>query len=97
MCQWNDNGSQYRTAIYTVNDAQLEEAVASRVRYQTGLQSSGFGEIQTEITMAGEFYYAEEPHQQYLAKNPLGYCNHGFCQVAYRSLSDVPSGQHGLH
>ena len=51
--------------------------------YQAKLSESGFGEITTEIAEAGEFYYAEEEHQQYLAKNPYGYCNHGFCQVPY--------------
>lgn len=81
--QGNDIGSQYRTAIYGTNDAQLEAANASRDRYQSGLTASGFGEITTEIAQAGEFYYAEESHQQYLAKNPNGHCNHGFCQVAY--------------
>ncbi len=83
MGQGNDIGSQYRTAIYGTTDAQVEAARASRARYQSELTSSGFGEITTEITAAGEFYYAEEEHQQYLAKNPSGYCNHGFCQVAY--------------
>ncbi|MCH2515049.1 MAG: peptide-methionine (S)-S-oxide reductase MsrA [Dehalococcoidia bacterium] len=83
MGQGNDIGSQYRSAIYAADDEQQAAAVASRDRYQSELQDSGFGKIQTEIAMAGEFYYAEEPHQQYLAKNPYGYCNHGFCQVAY--------------
>ncbi|MCI0851602.1 MAG: peptide-methionine (S)-S-oxide reductase MsrA [Chloroflexi bacterium] len=83
MGQGNDTGSQYRSAIYATNDAQREAAAVSRDHYQSELQTSGFGEIETEIAMAGEFYYAEELHQQYLAKNPLGYCNHGFCQVAY--------------
>ncbi len=83
MGQGNDTGSQYRSAIYALDDEQLKAANTSRERYQTELESLGFGEIQTEIATAGEFYYAEEPHQQYLAKNPYGYCNHGFCQVAY--------------
>ncbi|MCH8102176.1 MAG: peptide-methionine (S)-S-oxide reductase MsrA [Chloroflexi bacterium] len=83
MGQGNDVGSQYRTAIYASNDAQLAAAEKSRDSYQEKLRDSGFGEITTEIAPAGEFYYAEEPHQQYLAKNPNGYCNHGFCQVAY--------------
>ena len=83
MGQGNDIGSQYRSAIHAADDEQQAAAVASRDRYQSELQDSGFGKIQTEIAMAGEFYYAEEPHQQYLAKNPYGYCNHGFCQVAY--------------
>lgn len=83
MGQGNDVGSQYRSAIYTSNDAQLEAATRSRDAYQQLLTDKGFEQIQTEIAPAGEFYYAEEYHQQYLAKNPNGYCNHGFCQVAY--------------
>jgi peptide-methionine (S)-S-oxide reductase len=83
MGQGNDIGSQYRSAIYAADDAQREAAAASLARYQSDLTASGFGEIQSEIAMAGDFYYAEEAHQQYLAKNPYGYCNHGFCQVAY--------------
>ena len=83
MGQGNDHGTQYRTAIYGMNGVQLEAAKASLVAYQAKLSESGFGEITTEIAEAGEFYYAEEEHQQYLAKNPYGYCNHGFCQVPY--------------
>jgi peptide-methionine (S)-S-oxide reductase len=83
MGQGNDVGSQYRSAIYTSSDAQLEVATRSRDVYQAKLTETGFEQIQTEITLAGEFFYAEEYHQQYLAKNPYGYCNHGFCQVAY--------------
>ena len=56
---------------------------ASRDQYQARLSEAGFDEITTEIAEAGEFYYAEDYHQQYLAKNPGGYCNHGFCQVTY--------------
>ena len=83
MGQGNDIGTQYRSAIYTNSDAQLEAALASRDAYQKQLTDSGFGEITTEIAPATPFYYAEDYHQQYLAKNPGGYCNHGFCQVAY--------------
>ena len=83
MGQGNDHGSQYRTAIYGTNEIQLVAAQASVEQYQSERISSGFGKITTEIAEAGEFYYAEEEHQQYLAKNPYGYCNHGFCQVAY--------------
>ena len=83
MGQGNDVGSQYRSAIYTSNETQLAAAKASRDAYQAKLNESGFGEITTDIEPAGEFYWAEEHHQQYLAKNPNGYCNHGFCQVAY--------------
>jgi peptide-methionine (S)-S-oxide reductase len=83
MGQGNDHGSQYRTAIYGTNETQVVAAQASVEKYQSELTSSGFGKITTELAEAGEFYYAEEEHQQYLAKNPYGYCNHGFCQVAY--------------
>ena len=86
--QGNDVGTQYRSAIYTTTDAQHEAVLASRQRYQQKLQEAGFGEISTEIARASEagdgvFYYAEDYHQQYLHKNPRGYCNHGFCQVSY--------------
>jgi peptide-methionine (S)-S-oxide reductase len=81
--QGNDVGTQYRSAIYTTTDEQYEAAVASRDRYQKALDDAGFGTISTEIKPAETFYYAEEYHQQYLAKNPNGYCNHGFCQVSY--------------
>jgi peptide-methionine (S)-S-oxide reductase len=83
MGQGNDRGSQYRSAIYTNSDAQAAAANASRDGYQTSLSEGGYGDITTEIAAAGPFYYAEDYHQQYLAKNPGGYCNHGFCQVAY--------------
>jgi len=83
MGQGNDRGSQYRTAIYTNSAEQLAAAEASRDAYQKRLTDAGFGEITTEIAPVGPFYYAEEYHQQYLAKNPGGYCNHGFCQVSY--------------
>ena len=86
--QGSDIGTQYRSAIYTTTDAQYAEAMASRDRYQRALSERGFGTISTEIKHANEagdgvFYYAEEYHQGYLHKNPDGYCNHGFCQVAY--------------
>lgn len=83
MRQGNDVGSQYRSGIYTYSDAQHAEALASRDSYQAALSARGFGEITTEIVAASDFYYAEEYHQQYLARNPGGYCNHGFCQVGY--------------
>jgi peptide-methionine (S)-S-oxide reductase len=83
MGQGNDMGTQYRSAIYVTSDEQLAAAKASRDRYQASLSAAGFGEITTEIAEAGPFYYAEDYHQQYLAKVPNGYCNHGFCQVAY--------------
>ncbi len=84
--QGNDHGTQYRTALYPTTDAQLVAVQASAERYQAALTAAGFGEITTEIrpfAEAGPWYYAEAYHQQYLHKNPRGYCNHGFCQVAY--------------
>jgi peptide-methionine (S)-S-oxide reductase len=77
MRQGNDVGTQYRSAIYAQNDAQRDAAIASRDMYQQQLGQSGYGEITTEIADAGPFYYAEDYHQQYLAKNPNGYCGLG--------------------
>jgi peptide-methionine (S)-S-oxide reductase len=77
MRQGNDVGTQYRSAIFATDDEQLRTAVASRNIYQARLSEAGFGEITTEIASAPTFYYAEDYHQQYLAKNPNGYCpNH---------------------
>jgi peptide-methionine (S)-S-oxide reductase len=83
MGQGNDTGTQYRSAIYTFDDEQLAATKASQDKYQEHLTAGGYGDITTEIAEAGTFYYAEDYHQQYLAKTPGGYCNHGFCQVAY--------------
>ncbi len=83
MGQGNDRGSQYRSGIYVESDEQFVAAKASAEAYQGKLSEIGFGEITTEIAPVGTFYYAEDYHQQYLAKNPAGYCNHGFCQVSY--------------
>jgi peptide-methionine (S)-S-oxide reductase len=77
MRQGNDVGTQYRSAIYTEDEAQRTAAEASRAAYQERLSASGYGEISTEIALAGPFYYAEDYHQQYLAKNPNGYCGLG--------------------
>ena len=74
MRQGNDIGTQYRSAIYTTDDAQHATAVNSLDAYQADLQASGYGDITTEIQPLDTFYYAEEYHQQYLAKNPDGYC-----------------------
>ena len=82
MRQGNDRGTQYRSAIYTADESQAEAAQRSRQDYQERLQQAGFGEITTEIAPAGEFYYAEDYHQQYLAKNPGGYCGLGGTGVA---------------
>jgi peptide-methionine (S)-S-oxide reductase len=77
MRQGNDVGTQYRSAIYTYGEAQHRVAEASRAAYQQRLAHSGYGAITTEIREAPEFYYAEDYHQQYLAKNPGGYCGLG--------------------
>jgi peptide-methionine (S)-S-oxide reductase len=77
MRQGNDVGTQYRSAIYTYGDAQRRAAEASREAYQKVLATAGYGTITTEIAPAPEFYFAEADHQQYLAKNPGGYCGHG--------------------
>ncbi|CAN5226861.1 peptide-methionine (S)-S-oxide reductase MsrA [soil metagenome] len=78
MRQGNDVGTQYRSAIYATTPDQLEEALKSREVYQADLKAAGHrGEITTEITTAGPFYYAEDYHQQYLGKNPNGYCGLG--------------------
>jgi peptide-methionine (S)-S-oxide reductase len=77
MRQGNDVGTQYRSAIYWTTDAQREAAEASREMYAARLRAAGHGEITTEIAQAGPFYYAEDYHQQYLHKNPMGYCGIG--------------------
>ncbi len=77
MRQGNDAGTQYRSGIYATTPAQKTAALASKDRYQTELTKNGFGAITTEILDAGPYYYAEEYHQQYLAKNPDGYCGIG--------------------
>ncbi|MEM0954156.1 MAG: peptide-methionine (S)-S-oxide reductase MsrA [Pseudomonadota bacterium] len=77
MRQGNDLGTQYRSGIYTFNSAQREAATGSLHTFQARLKDAGFGDITTEIEMAGPFYYAEDYHQQYLAKNPGGYCGLG--------------------
>ncbi|HEX2018732.1 MAG TPA: peptide-methionine (S)-S-oxide reductase MsrA [Aurantimonas sp.] len=83
MRQGNDMGTQYRSGIYTFGDDQREAAEASKTRYQAALAKAGHrGTITTEIAPAGPFYYAEEYHQQYLARNPRGYCGVGGTGVA---------------
>ncbi len=77
MRQGNDIGSQYRSLIAYCSDAQKEQALTSRESYQKTLEQARFGKITTEIAPLGEFYLAEEYHQQYLAKNPAGYCGLG--------------------
>ena len=77
MRQGNDAGTQYRSALYTYGEAQAKAAARSKEAYEKALKAKGFGPITTEIRPAPEFYYAEDYHQQYLAKNPGGYCGLG--------------------
>jgi peptide-methionine (S)-S-oxide reductase len=83
MRQGNDVGTQYRSGIYVYSEAQRHLAEASKAAYQDALKSQGYGQITTEILEAPEFYYAEDYHQQYLAKNPGGYCGLGGTKVCY--------------
>jgi peptide-methionine (S)-S-oxide reductase len=85
MQQGNDVGTQYRSGIYTYGDEQQRLAEQSRAAYGQALARAGRGTITTEIIGAPEFYYAEEYHQQYLAKNPGGYCGLGGCGVAFEN------------
>ena len=82
MRQGNDVGTQYRSGIYTYSVAQRDAALASKEAYEQALRANGYGPITTEILDAPEFYYAEDYHQQYLAKNPGGYCGLGGTGVA---------------
>jgi peptide-methionine (S)-S-oxide reductase len=82
MRQGNDVGTQYRSALYWTTEAQREAAEASRDRYAAELRDAGYGEITTELAPAGELFYAEDYHQQYLHKNPNGYCGIGGTGVA---------------
>lgn len=87
MAQGNDRGTQYRSGIYYFDDEQKKAATQVRDQYQRVLSDQGFGLITTEIQAAGEFYYAEQYHQQYLAKNPNGYCGLGGTGVSYAKMS----------
>ncbi|MGB3765083.1 MAG: peptide-methionine (S)-S-oxide reductase MsrA [Phormidesmis sp.] len=82
MRQGNDAGTQYRSGIYTYSESQMKSAQQSKEMYQKPLNESGYGDITTEILPAPEFYYAEDYHQQYLAKNPGGYCGLGGTNVS---------------
>lgn len=92
MRQGNDVGTQYRSGIYAFDDVQLAAAEASRAAYQQALSARGLGAITTEILPAPTFYYAEAYHQQYLAKNPGGYCGLGGTGVSCPVGTDVPAG-----
>jgi peptide-methionine (S)-S-oxide reductase len=91
MRQGNDAGTQYRSGIYVYSESQRKLAEASKDAYQQALQGSGYGPITTEILDAPEFYYAEDYHQQYLAKNPGGYCGLGGTNVCYPENLTVTS------
>lgn len=86
MQQGNDIGSQYRSAIYTTTDSQLDQAKRSQDVYQEVVSADGFGPITTEINPLGDYYFAEDYHQQYLAKNPHGYDCHANTGLAYPGL-----------
>ena len=92
MRQGHDQGTQYRSAIYTLNDAQQSQAEASREAYQAALTAAGQGTITTEIAPAGPYYFAEDYHQGYLAKNPAGYCGIGGTGVVCPIGLGVPGG-----
>jgi peptide-methionine (S)-S-oxide reductase len=83
MRQGNDRGTQYRSGIYCFNDGQYKQALSSHDSYQSELSASGFDVITTEITREQDFYFAEDYHQQYLAKNPNGYCGLGGTGVSH--------------
>jgi peptide-methionine (S)-S-oxide reductase len=83
MRQGNDMGTQYRSGIYTYSQEQFDAAIESKDQYQRQLTDAGFKEITTEILSADEFFYAEDYHQQYLAKNPQGYCGLGGTGICY--------------
>jgi peptide-methionine (S)-S-oxide reductase len=83
MRQGNDRGTQYRSGVYTFDDEQAQLAEQSKRQYQQALDSAGLATITTEILPAPEFYYAEDYHQQYLAKNPNGYCGLGGTSVTF--------------
>lgn len=92
MRQGNDAGTQYRSGIYVYSDRQRQLAEASLDKYQQALKAAGYGAITTEIVDAPPFYYAEEYHQQYLAKNPGGYCGLGGTNVCFPDVPTVAQG-----
>lgn len=92
MRQGNDVGTQYRSGIYVFSDAQRQAAEAAKASYQERLAAAGYGPITTEILPAGEFYFAEDYHQQYLAKVPHGYCGLGGTGVACAAPTSIAAG-----
>ncbi|MDR7230323.1 peptide-methionine (S)-S-oxide reductase [Caulobacter sp. BE264] len=95
MRQGNDIGTQYRSGLYVTSDAQASAAAESKAAYQQALSARGLGTITTEIAPAGPFYFAEDYHQQYLAKNPNGYCGIGGTGVVCPIGLGVPGGVEG--
>ena len=91
MRQGNDVGTQYRSGIYVYNDAQRDAARASKAMFEQALKKQGYGAVTTEILDAPEFYFAEDYHQQYLAKNPFGYCGLGGTGVSCPVGAAVPA------
>lgn len=94
MRQGNDIGTQYRSGIYVSDPEQRAAALASKADYETALKAKGYGPITTEILEAPEFYFAEDYHQQYLAKNPMGYCGLGGTGVACPIGTGVSASAH---
>jgi peptide-methionine (S)-S-oxide reductase len=92
MRQGNDIGTQYRSGIYVTSEAQREAAVASKAMFQAALRTARYGDITTEIIDAPTFYFAEDYHQQYLAKNPMGYCGLGGTGVSCQIGTGVKQG-----
>jgi peptide-methionine (S)-S-oxide reductase len=96
MRQGNDQGTQYRSGIYYVTETQKKQALQTQTEFQAALLAAGRGRITTEIIKAADFYYAEDDHQQYLAKNPAGYCGLGGTGVELPVNVDfVPRSPHG--
>ena len=93
MRQGNDVGTQYRSGIYWTSEAQRKAAEASKIAYQRALKTRGYGPVMTEIVQAVEFFYAEDYHQQYLAKNPHGYCGLGGTGVACQIGTGVAAAE----
>ncbi len=94
MRQGNDIGTQYRSGIYVSGPEQRAAALASKAEYEKALKAKGFDAISTEILDAPEFYFAEDYHQQYLAKNPMGYCGLGGTGVACQIGTGVSAAAH---
>ena len=88
MRQGNDVGSQYRSAVFYSDQSMLELIETTKAQYQLSLSNAGYGDIVTEVLQTQTFHYAEDYHQQYLAKNPDGYCGHGGCGVSFNLPAD---------